>query len=113
MKLYWRCKDVPELADLSRAQRRKVVRHCFFSYGLRDWHFWVAFLAEATCIIAGGIIGIILRYGFGFPAFVDYTCRAVGLLLGLSIYTVMYCGVITDRLRPHFRDYIAERNLRA
>jgi hypothetical protein len=112
MKIYHGLKDVPELAGLSRSERRKVVRDCFFRYGFSDWPFWVALLAEFIFILLGVLAGIALHYGFGFPAFADYTCRFVGLAIGATIYTLMYYSVVIDRLRPHFRDYIAETKLR-
>jgi hypothetical protein len=107
MKIYWGWKDVPELAGLSRSERRKVVRDCFFRFGFGLWQFWVGQLAIVVFAVLGEVTGVTLRYGFGLPAGVDYACALVGGLIGLLIYSVLYYGVVTDRLRPHFRDYIA------
>ena len=107
MKIYWGLKDVPELASLSRTQRRKVLRACFIEFGFSDWHFWVAFLVFFVFIVLGGLTGNVLHYGLGLPAIVDYACKLVGLIAGWLVYALTYYTVLIDRLRPHFRDYIA------
>ena len=106
MKMYWRCKDVPELAELSRSERRKVVRNCFFNFGFRLWEFWIGQAAIFICGFLGMMVGVVLEYVFGFPYIVDFACRLIGVLIGCSIYTWIYCGVILEKLRPHFRDYL-------
>jgi len=112
MKIYHGLKDVPELAGLSRSERRQVLRACFIRFGFSDWHWWLAASAELVFILLGGFVGIVLHYLFGFPAFVDYACKAAGLAMGLSIYGIIYYSVVIDRLRPRFRDYIAAGKLR-
>jgi hypothetical protein len=113
MKIYWGWKDVPELAGLPRSERRKVVRDCFFRFGFGFWQFWVAVSAIYVLAFLGEATGLALRYEFGFPAVVDYACALVGELIGCAIYSVVYYGVLMDRLRPHFRDYIAQRKVHA
>jgi len=108
MKIYWGWKDVPELADLSRSERRKVVRDCFFRFGFGLW-FWLGELAIFVFAVLGMVGGVTLRYGFGLSATVDYACVFIGLMVGLLIYSLIYYSVVLDRLRPHFRDYIAQR----
>ena len=112
MKIYRGWKDVPELAGLSRSERRKVVRDCFFRFGFSLWQFWVGQLAILVFAALGELTGAALRYWFGLPAAIGYACGLVGVLTGCLIYCLLYFGVVMDRLRPHFRDYIAERNSR-
>ena len=109
MRIYWGRKDVPELAGLSRSERRKVVRDCFFRFGFGLWQFWVSQLAVFVFAVLGIVTGVTLRYGFGFSATVEYACAFIGLVVGLLIYALIYYSVVLDRLRPHFRDYIAQR----
>ena len=109
MKIYWGCKDVPELAGLTRGERRKVVRDCFLRFGFRLWQFWVGELAIFVFTVLGVDSGVTLRYGFGFSATIEYACVFIGLVVGLLIYALIYYSVVLDRLRPHFRDYIAQR----
>jgi hypothetical protein len=109
MKIYWGCKNIPELAGLSRGERRKVVRDCFFRFGFSLWQFWVGQLAIFVFAVVGAIVGVTLHYGFGLPGAVEFACGLVGVLIGCLIYSLLYFGVVIDRLRPHFRDCIAER----
>ena len=113
MKIYWGWKDVPELAGLSRSERRKVVRDCFSRFGFGFWQFWVGELAIFVFACLGGVTGVALRYGFGFSATVDYACAFIGLMIGLLVYSLIYYSVVLDRLRPRFRDYIAHRKVNA
>ena len=108
MKVYWRLKDVPELAGLSWTDRIRVGRACFFRFGFGLWQFWVACLLEFVFIILGGLAAS-LAYAFDLPRAVSYACGLVGVLTGCLIYGWIYSTVVIDRLRPHFRDYIAER----
>jgi hypothetical protein len=113
MKIYRGWKDVPELAGLSRSERRKVVRDCFLRFGFGLWQFWVGQLAILVFALVGSIIGFVLHDGFGLPSAVELACGLVGVLIGCSIYSLLYYGVVMDRLRPRFRDYIAERKAHA
>ena len=112
MKIYWGWKDVPELAGLSRSERRKVVRDCFFRFGFGLW-FWVGQLAILVFALLGEVTGVILCYGLGLPPAVNYACGLVGVLIGCLLYSVLYYGVVMDRLRPHFRNYIAQTKVHA
>ena len=61
MKIYWGWKDVPELAGLSRSERRKVMRDCFSRFGFGFWQFWVGELAIFVFACLGGVTGVALR----------------------------------------------------
>jgi hypothetical protein len=103
MKIYWGYKDVPELAGLSRRERSKVVRTCLWKFGFRHWQSWLAWLVFLVIGELGLIIGDTLRHKFGQPSAVYYACGSVGVIIGSTIFH----HVLTDQLRPHFRDYIA------
>jgi len=104
MKIYWRYKDVPELAALSWREQRKVVRVCIWKFGFRHWQCWVVFLVCCLFIMFGVTAGVTLQYEFGFPLAVHLACNMIGLCIGSMIYH----NVLVKQLRPHFRDYIAK-----
>ncbi|HUJ09617.1 MAG TPA: hypothetical protein VL171_06280 [Verrucomicrobiae bacterium] len=106
MKIYRGWKDVPELAGLTRSQRRQVLRDCFFRFGFGLWQFWVGQLAILVFALSGDIIGLILEYAFGFPASIEWICGMAGVLIGCGIYSGIYYTVLMDKLRPHFREYL-------
>ena len=106
MKVYWRLKDVPELQNLSRGERRRVLRNSFFWYGYRMWQFWVGQLAIIVFAIIGDLLAVVLRYGYGFPYAVCYPAGLVVGLMGCAIFAYYYT-VVVERLRPRFREYQA------
>ena len=106
MKFYSGIKNVPELQGLSRAERRKVLRDCFFKHGFRLWQFWVGQLAIVVLAIMGDVVGVVLQYGYGFSDLVCFACGLVGVVMGCLIYSWIYYTVVIERLRPHFRDYL-------
>ncbi len=111
MKIYWGFKDVPELAGLSRSARRKVVRACFFRFGYRQWPFWLGQLAIFVFVVLGETVGFILHDGLGFSEPIEYVCGLIGVLIGCLIYGLLYYSILMDRLRPHFREYIAGQQI--
>jgi hypothetical protein len=106
MKIYRGWKDVPELAGLSRSERRKVVRDCFAKVGFGLREFWFGQLAIFGFSALGGIGGIILQDAFGFPRAIELACLIAGVLVGCLIYGCIYYGAILEKLRPYFRDYL-------
>jgi hypothetical protein len=113
MKIYWGWRNVPELAALSRRERCRVVRDCFLRFGFRLWQFWVGQLAILIFAVLGETVGILLRDSFGLSEAVESACGWVGLVIGCLVYSLFYFSVVMDRLRPHFRDYIAQRKAHA
>ena len=109
MKIYCGFKDVPELAGLSRTERRRVIRACFWKFGFGLWQWWAAFLVLWVFWSLGGLAGIIAEDVFGLSVAVCCACGLIGLMIGWLIYSLIYYSVVIDRLRPHFRDYIASR----
>ena len=104
MKIYWGYKDVPELAGLSRRERARVIRACFWKFGYRHRQCWWAMLVAAVIVALGSVIGDTLRYKFGQPDIAFYACASVGMIIGYTIYF----NVLIRQLGPHFRDYIAQ-----
>jgi hypothetical protein len=109
MKICWGYKNVPELAGLSRSERRKVVRACFFEFAPGLWQWWVASLSIPVFGSLGGLAGIIIEDIFGLPDAVYYVSGFIGLMIGSLIYCLIYYGVLVDKFRQFFRDYIAKR----
>ena len=106
MRIYWRYKDVPELMALSRSERREIVRVCFWKFGFRHWQCWVALFVFYLYLVAlGTVAGIVAQCGLGLPELAIFAC----ILIAVSIGSLIYSSVSIGQLRPHFRDYIAER----
>ncbi len=103
MKLYLTARQVPELANLSDSQRRVVRREAYkiFTSGHRSWERNVRF---------GSILAVLCAGAAGLHAY-----RAgSGWLLALVIAGVIAGGMgvfiqslLTKRLRPYFRQYLA------
>ncbi|MGO9246799.1 MAG: hypothetical protein ACLP0A_00920 [Verrucomicrobiia bacterium] len=110
MKIYWRCKDIPELANLSRPERRKVWRGCYLEI-LHFWQFWMGQLAIFIFTVLGDVIGLVLQDRFGVSEAVYYACALAGVLTGCLIDGWIYCTVVIDRLRPYFREYLAANQI--
>ncbi len=96
MKIYWRNKDIPELAGLSRMERFKMMQACYWKFGFRYWQCWVALLVFVALIVLEEAVGLALPY----------------ILITVGIGSQIYQSIVVDRLRPHFRDYIAEEKRR-
>ncbi|MGO9246409.1 MAG: hypothetical protein ACLPT4_13585 [Verrucomicrobiia bacterium] len=110
MKIYLLAKQIPELANLSRSDRRKVWRHCYWDM-LGFWQLWAGLAALIVFAILGDIIGLVLWGRFGFSQTVSYACALVGGLTGCLIDGWIYCAIVIERLRPRFRDYIAANKI--
>jgi len=109
MKIYCGFKDVPELAGLSQTERRKVLRACLFEFAPGLWQWWVASLSIPVFGSLGGLAGIIIEDIFGLSDAVYYVSGLIGLMIGSLIYCLIYYGVLVDKFRQYFRDYIAKR----
>jgi hypothetical protein len=113
MKIYHGLKDVPELSGLSRPERRKVVRDCFAKVGFGLREFWLGQSAIFIFSALGWTADILLQDVFGFPRAIGLACLLAGVLTGCLIYGWIYYTVLLEKLRPHFRDYIAGGKLHA
>jgi hypothetical protein len=79
MKVYWTLKSVPELADLTPAERRRVWRAAWFKYGAMSYGEVAAF---GLAIAIGSTLGPI----------------AIGLCVGIVFLPNM--SRLVERLRP-------------
>ena len=110
MKIYLFAKQIPELANLSRSERRRVWRHCYLNI-LGFWEFWAGKSAMVVCTVVGDIIGLVLQDRFGFSDGVSLACALIGLLIGNLIDGWIFCTKVTERLRPCFRNYLTPNKI--
>lgn len=106
MKIYWSFKDVPELADLSRPERRRVNRACH-GQTFKSRRCLAALVVCVLCCWLGILLGIGLLWLFGCPPPI---CLAVGCVIGGAIGGgiggLIYGQIATDYLRPFYADYV-------
>ena len=107
MKVYWGFKDVPELANLSRHQRREVLRACWRQFLYRQWLFWVGFTLIYFLGFVGAVIGLILQDKFGVSDWVGYACSVAGAIIGGLACKLIFYTILIERFRPHLREYLA------
>jgi hypothetical protein len=110
VKIYLLAKQIPELANLSRSNRRKVWRHYYWNV-LGFWQFWVGQAALIVFAILGDITGLMLQDRLGFSDGVSLACALAGGLIGCLIDGWIFCTIVVERLRPRFRDYIATNKI--
>ena len=87
-----------------------VARCSKLAYGSLGFGIGQCWAAQAVCcvfIALGVVAGIIAEYVFGLPVAVHWACNLVGVLTGSLILR----SVLVEQLRPHFRDYIAEKKI--
>jgi hypothetical protein len=107
MSIYWSLKNVPELAPLTRKQRRRVHEQCL------RLHFWrapvtrrsiVAYLVLLFTLIGSVLLGISLSSVFGCPNSVWFigTSAFFGAAIGKHIFSRIAIPV----LRPFYHDFI-------
>jgi hypothetical protein len=79
MKLYWTLKAVPELADLTPAERRRVWRAAWFKHG-------------------GMSYGEVAVFGLAIAIGATFGPLAIGLCVGIVSLPIM--SRLVERLRP-------------
>jgi hypothetical protein len=89
VKIYW-WGDIPEIAALSPSQQGEAWRACYFQHGLKYWETWVSLVLTGFLAALGGGIA-------------DWIGAAIGGGLG----GLVFGQVLTNKLRPHLRDYVA------
>lgn len=107
MSIYWSLKSVPELAPLTRKQRRRVHEQCLRRY------FWgapatrrsiVAYLILLFTVTSIAILGISLAKVFGWP---DGTWLiGISALFGTIIGRYVFSRIAIPVLRPFYRKFI-------
>ena len=107
MKIYWSLKSVPELAALTRKQRRRVHEQC-----LRR-HFWLARATRRSVaaylalfftfliIVAGGD-SILSACGIAGSIWVTSGLALIGALAGWFVFSRIAIPI----LRPFYREFI-------
>ena len=110
MKIYWSCKDVPELAGLSGPERRRVHWACY-GQAFKSRRCMLALLVCGLCGGLGIAVGGSFHWLFGFPPsiWLQLICGGIGGGIGGFIYS----QVVTDYLRPFYADYIRTELRRA
>ena len=98
MKIYWTPKHIPELRDLSKAQRKRVCQACYSS----DYKFRVIDLLVLRAVAVPGLW-----------LFSKAPTRNVAALvvLGLWIALFIVSQVQIALLRPSIREYLKEHEL--
>lgn len=106
MRIYWSTKSVPELADLLREERRRILTATRWK-PLRHWQYWATFLTW------------ILVLAFGIPALVDsiprpsLPVRLLVLVLVLGSFGVSLRHISLSLMRPYMRELLEHQRSRA
>lgn len=111
MKVYRGFKDVPELAALSRQQRREVVQACWRPFIYREWSFWVGIFLIHFLGFVGVVIGLILQDQIGVSDWGLYACSVTGALIGGLACSLIFYTILIERFRPHLREYLATHQI--
>src|SRR3989442_211695 len=106
MKIYWRLKEVPELAPLAPKERRRVHEICLrrhFLCARPTPRSVAAFVALLSCGIAVGILGtaLLARVGASDPLW-NIAAMTIGGMLGWFLLT----QISLPSLRPHYTEYL-------
>jgi hypothetical protein len=106
LKIFWSFKDVPELADLSRSERRRVDRAC---HG-ETFKSRLCLAALGVCVLCcwlGILLGIGLLWLSGCsPGIYLAVGGVIGSAIGGGIGGLIYGQIVTDYLRPFYADHI-------
>jgi hypothetical protein len=117
MKIYWTLKSIPELAELTPAERT-VVWHACKPRAWRHWQTWLgAILAVIISIVLGaGVLMLVQSFGVVIPGVSARTAILArffvagfacgGLVVGVASYLIGL--VVASQLRPHLRDYLED-----
>jgi len=108
MKIYWSEKLIPELAELSKKERKRVWRKALFKV-LFSWKILVAFLP--FCLIIG-IFEILYEISWRLVDNVIKVYRIEGIffMIGLLIGCFVMDQVVYRLARPHIREILKDQN---
>ncbi len=112
MSIYWSLKSVPELAPLTRKQRRRVHEQCLQRHFFRapaTTRSVLAFVAALVTVIVFVIFGAHIPSWFGVPRNVWYF--PVSAMVGFGIGRFVLSRIAIPTLRPFYRNFI-ERDFR-
>jgi len=105
MKIYWRQKDIPELASLPPEKRRAAYRACY-EQAIRLWPRGVGWLACLLGAALGFFVGcLIVPYSVSISSFV----RALAVGIGVGIGGFIFQQLVAHQMRPYLREYLKGR----
>lgn len=115
MKIYWTLKSIPELAELTPAERTVV----WYAVKRQAWAHWQTWLGAAFAVLVAlsfGVAALVLIQSFGLTI-PGIPPRA--MILGRYFIAGFFCGglvvgvanflinlVVASQVRPHLRDYL-------
>lgn len=94
MRIYWTSGSIPELADLPRAERRRLWRSVV-GRSFRHWQAWAGFLVMATSVMSGCLLPKVIH---NFPL----ALVVAGLMGGFA--GLIYSQSLIFVLRPYLRE---------
>ncbi len=106
MSIYWSLKSVPELARLTRKQRRRVHEQC-----LRR-HFWgapatrrsvLAYLIMVATVVSCGVLTISMASAFGWP---NTWAVGVAAFFGANVGSYIFSRIAIPVLRPFYQAFV-------
>ena|SRR5207244_2422847 len=105
--IYWRLKDVPELASLGPKERRRVHELCLrrhFLYTRPTRRSLAAFAAMLCCPISVGILGsdLLARVPSSAPFPYDIAAMTIGAMFGWFVFT----RIAIPYLRPFYSNFV-------
>src|SRR5438128_1113164 len=100
MRFYWSLKQVPELAELSPAERRRVHRACYSRYPFKSPRCIIALVACGLCGAAGTGAGGLIHFALGIP--LSIWQPLVGAGIGGAIGGFIFGQTVTSYLRPYY-----------
>jgi hypothetical protein len=107
MSIYWFLKSVPELAPLTRKQRRQVHEQCLRRYFFRARATSRSVAAYLTAIFIAcffGFLGATIPSWFGISH--GFWFVLVGTMIGFEIGRFVLSRIAIPALRPFYREFI-------
>ena len=108
MSIYWSLKSVPELAPLTRKQRRKVHEKCLQRYFFRapaTSRSVTAYFAAIFIASSFGFLGATIPSWFGILH--GFWFILVGAMIGFEIDRFVLSRIAIPALRPFYREFIS------
>lgn len=108
MKIYRSLKQVPELAALSRSDRRLIFNKCLRRYPGWKKHTWILLFCGLIGHVASEFIGEQMRSRSmnAWPGASPDIVEFIVFLMGCTVGSVIIRHVIIRRMRPRFREFI-------
>ena len=107
MPMYWTAKDVPELGELTPAERRRVHRACYQRHAFGRARWFLASAIMIACVFAcAGLFSLAGHFFLGVH-FTDWPFL-VGLGLGGLIGGLAKAQMLASYLRPFYAQYIQD-----